>query len=253
MNFQIVFIFSFVLIFSACQKSDSNGVNVPILPLAQSTDFVSEGCLNIQLLQQLLTENPRVFPARQVTTDFKIKSEVSQKKNFYYTHRAFDLNDMNTQQINLLLNPVQVGCSEVTSQTASNETLVFKVVKADQKTLSLRLQKEKEKKNKPLQVYEIELKVMGSQHLQVISRYKSLDFHCRGSQVITFEIHQDYYWATQSSDLPVEFNLNEAFLANYLSTVDLSTEEQILPNTLTADMMLNLKMKPVKDEVLLCP
>lgn len=241
---------AYFLSFCACQRNDSdNNVNT-VLPLAQTVDFVKDGCLNIQVLQQLFNQNRKAFPAIQVTTDFVVLSNVSQIKKQFYTHSAFDLKETDTRLIHFLLNPTQVGCSEVISQSASKEVLKFKVIKSNQNILRLRIIKSES--NQLMQVYELELTSIGPHHIQVVSWYKSLDFHCRGTDVITFEIHQDFFWASQKTELPVEITLNKLFLTQYLTTFEDEIKDQVQSEIVSVEFMKKLNMQSLKNEVSQC-
>lgn len=273
MRFVFVAIILFLVLGLVPGCSFSSGGSSAVLenkkmPLIIPQELALDGCINITFLQSRFEESAGHYPALVATTDFQADPDLSVTKIQFQTYASFDLRDIETQDIQFLIQPVQEGCSRVRAKTVSGEELVFQISQQRETGISLSLQDpsnadlsryRKEGLRNKRQPIRYDVSIIAPTHLRIQTTYRGFDPHCRSQRIVISKIQRDYYWAPDSSSLPIQVGVQQTFLQSFLSTLqpqeagyyEIVSQEDGFALVNVSDMR-SLLTKSVKDELSKC-
>lgn len=198
------------------------------LPILSNQSISPQGCLNLQALHATLKNHAASFPALSVTTDFNLVTEAGRAKELFLTNSALDVKEMQVSDVQILNSVEQTDCEKVSSKTASGEILTYRIMKADARSISLKLEKNENLDlieyrriglNGKLHPLKYDIEIMDGTHLRTRVTYKSFDARCRTSQSIQATLQTDFFWAAVPDLLPSEVQISETFYNKFLSTL----------------------------------
>lgn len=239
---------------------------VPPIPSEVALASVSDSCLNLEKLAQVLQAPEFSVPAALMTTNLKPISTMPQAKLNYFSYATFNYRTSTVNELGLFNEVRQKDCKTVQMLSASEEVLTFDVISSTDKEISIKLKdKFRDTMNAAQQTAmferqqptELTYKYIDPHHVVIVEKYSTVDPLCTSKTPLTFQIEKDLYWASRPNELPKLYGIDPQYLNQVKETLTPeAAESQVAafatPESVPVESIKIVMRSPVKEELKLC-